>query len=88
MLGRLRVVLMAEGRGVSFQLLGWNSKKRQTTVQDGPGPNKRCPYRIKMPKGNGQIERARHILLSLLQLLAGGENPASLAHPEERPWES
>lgn len=38
---RLRVVLTAEGRGVSLQLLDWYSR-RKTTTQDGPGPeNKR-----------------------------------------------
>lgn len=72
----MREVPRAEGGGVSLQLLDWDSRRRETTTQDGPGPNKRWPLRIKMAKGNGQTERTGHALLSLLQLLAGGENPA------------
>ena len=81
---RMRVVPRAEGRGVSLQLLDWDSRRRETSIQDGPGPNKRWPLRIKMAKGNGQTEGTGHALLSLLQPLAGGENPAVMPDTSQR----
>lgn len=42
----------------------------------------RCPREMARQRRWG-----RHLVLSLLQLLADGQNPATPAHPGERTWE-
>ena len=71
------MVLTAEGRGVSLQLLDWYSRRRETTTQHGPGPNKRWPLRIKT---------ARHALWSLFRsrVVEGSQaDQPCIAHRED-----
>ena len=83
---RLRVLLMAEGRGISLQLLDWYSRRRETTTQDGPGPNKRWPLRIKTAKGNGQRGPGMHSGASFSSWLVEGTQQSGPAHPTGRTW--